>query len=388
GRSVAVALSLAALNVGCAAGEAREDLGVARERTISNRGEVGVWGGVEPSVGWTAAPAATCKNGYATVVGFTHGDVAAWASNCTGSWVEKSSVTESWPLIADGFGNTATNYGSDVTVFGIPGHPGQIAYVVMMRTVLTGTTTTSKDDGVIVISNDGGETFGTPVLINTGTDAGVDRPVAVADPGATEGTIYIAWEDTTATAVEFRRATVATDGTVTLSVANEVNTPVLAAGNFTMPVEHGATNTVDFAFADHPMLHGVCSLFENQTVSWYLGSTSDDGLSWSFGSDPFDSSDIPGCAKAETSSGYRISYRPELAFNQDLGTLHVAYSKVGAHGNVAAIVRSFGGSGSGVEVDTKNTGDDQFRVSFATTPAGAGRPASASRTTLAMRPGT
>jgi hypothetical protein len=99
-------------------------------------------------------------------------------------------------------------------------------------------------------------------------------------------------------------------------------------------------------------------------------------VTWSFSANPFDTTNLPFCAKGwnrggSGHAGYAISTTPELVFNEDIGTMHAGYSKVGSHGNVAAVVFTFGpGSGSAVEVDTKNESDDQFRISFATTPPG------------------
>src|ERR1041384_3109240 len=69
------------------------------------------------------------------------------------------------------------------------------------------------EDGVLAVSNDGGQNFTARLAFNTPAGIGTtDRPVAAADPGVTDGTIYLAWAEQGL--IKLRRVTVHANGYV------------------------------------------------------------------------------------------------------------------------------------------------------------------------------
>ncbi len=279
-----------------------------------------------------------------TIVAYTTGlspnEVAGWSSSCIGTFNETTAATPAtlWPLIVDDHNSKATSYGA--ATGGQPrfraSSTRRLSQAMSRSCPRTPPGMAGPTDIVLTVSNDGGKTFpNAPTQINQGESSSspsVDRPFAVADPGVTDGTFYVAWSDENLQSIRFRKGQVdATTGAVTLFPTSTVSGAPTFIDAFTMSVEHATpVDTVHIAFSDADFGHatGTCEMGA-QSITWTRGATSDDGNSWEYA--PIDSdTSFPRCAPfapGGDNDSYGISTRPEMIFSPALGTFHVAYSK-------------------------------------------------------------
>ena len=194
-------------------------------------------------------------------------------------------------------------------VIAIPGRPGQFVYTAFMHAngVL-------NEDVVLAVSNDGGQTFTARLAFNTAAGIGsTDRPVVAPDPGAQDGTIYLAWAEQSPSVIKLRRVTVHANGTLAWAAATTV--PSKAGANiaqFTITVKHGEiNNTVYFAYATAAGAHssGDCATPSTHTVKWFVQSTSDDGATWN-------GSTTPTCGRPGSRRSRRSSRRSRSGISE------------------------------------------------------------------------
>ena len=201
---------------------------------------------------------------------------AGWAQACLGTgWVAQTATLANWGMINGKDGLPATGYGGDGTVISIPG--AAYAGVFVYTTFLKKSNLDTATDLVLATSIDGGQTFHPqPQSVFNDNSGTVDRPIVVADPGANDGTIYLAWaEGAGNNTVLFRKAQVSTSGAVTLFPSSPA---VTTLGHFMLAVKHGSpNNTVFLAFSTFSQ-HMFCGPVMD--VSWDFGFTTNDGGLW------------------------------------------------------------------------------------------------------------
>lgn len=360
-------------------GESAEDLGVAREdlliansrKIVSNTSLPAA----ETSASWNTAAriVAPCKTGSAVVIAWEKDESSpsSWTTNCDGGPLmfnaPMAMSTTNLGVILDGDFNVATSYGNDVNVVGVPGHDGQFAIVSLMAT----SGGTDMNDVLLASSEDGGRSFTARTVVND--TPGVDRPVVAVDPGATDGTMYVAWEQNES--LRFRKVTLGTDGSTTLDPVQVVS-PSNSLGAFTLAVQHGSPNTVWLAYSNTIGAHnpGDCGNPSQAPVTWWAGSTTNDGVSWAWQGSPIDTDPYwIWCASDQTNLGYGNDTRPELLYAPGLNELAVAYTKLDISDHTLRVfVATFtpGGTGEWTVQKPANQASsaDHFRATFASFP--------------------
>ncbi|HVY44728.1 MAG TPA: hypothetical protein VHB21_02570 [Minicystis sp.] len=322
---------------------------------------------IETTAAWQARRSGSgCKADSVVVAWENPSSQAVWVNNCGGSFgAPKVATTSRWGVLTDLDGQDAASYGVDASVIGVPGRNGVFAFAAVM------TTTEGNHDLALATSVDGGQNFSAQAVVND--LPGVALPVLGADPTDSNGTIYAAWQD--GSYIYLRKATVAADGSVALSeILPSVIPPNYQGGGFTLAVENG---TVWLAYAD---LWGESPLSPHcdtsaQTVHWYSGSTSDDGMNWTWQPTAIDGdANWKWCVGNEsTSVAYGNDTRPELVYAPGLNQLAMAYAKTGvgnAYQKIYVATFDVGGSGNWVVQKPADQPDgyDSFRPSFASYP--------------------
>jgi hypothetical protein len=298
---------------------------------------------------------------------------AGWAQACLGTgWVAQTATTSNWGHINGKDGLPATGYGGDGSVISIPGMPGVFAYTTFLKKNNSDTAT----DVVLATSIDGGQTFHVQSVFNEVSDGFVDRPILVADPGATDGTIYLAWAegpDEPSEVIRFRKAHVAVGGGVALDPSSPVagNPP----GHFMLAVKHGFPNTVFLAFSDFSQ-HQPCTLMPH-AVNWFGEFTQNDGMAWQnlhmVDTDP----NAPRCVQPATNDGYVNGTRPALIYSPQLDQVSMIWSKVEPGTSHFKLFEAHSSGTSGmwstptkVHPEGLVTALDLFRPAFASFPTG------------------
>ena len=250
--------------------------------------------------------------------------------------------------------------------------PGVFAYTTFLKKNNSNTAT----DVVLATSIDGGQTFHVQAVFNE-VSGFVDRPILVADPGATDGTIYLAWAEGPtglSEVIRFRKAHVSVGGAVTLSPSSPVagNPP----GHFILTVKHGSPNTVFLAFSDFTQ-HVNCGPPASHTVNWLIEFTQDDGMTWQSLHTVDTDTNAPRCVQPATNVGYVNSTRPGLIYSPQLDQVSMIYSKDEPGTSHFKLFEAHSSGTSGmwstptkVHPEGLVTALDLFRPAFASFPSG------------------